>query len=359
MMREVDNDFAERVQTRALRAGHRRADVSCLVSAVGVRLCRAGVIGAFPHVNARPSEQLDRWLSEIEADLRAYKDAHPGAKVAPHAVNLIVHRTNARYEPDLDIVVAHKVPLVITCLGDPRRAIEAVHGYGGLRVLRRGQCAARAQGDRGGADGLICVGGGAGGHASNQSAFSLVREVREFWDGCLVLGGSISDGHQNPRRRGTRRRSRLYGHALSGDARVRNAQDAYKQMIVDCGVKDIIYSDRFSGVFANFLLPSITRYGIDPETLPEEIPGHERACGFRGAHLERHLERGPRHRHHSRRAERRRARRPAGGRVSRRMRGAGEPGTGGLLMQHTFVIADVEHEALAIAPRRRLRAARR
>ena len=95
-------------------------------------LCRAGVIGAFPHVNARPSEQLDRWLSEIEADLRAYKDAHPGAKVAPHAVNLIVHRTNARYEPDLDIVVAHKVPLVITCLGDPRRTIEAVHGYGGL-----------------------------------------------------------------------------------------------------------------------------------------------------------------------------------------------------------------------------------
>ena len=144
-------------------------------------LCRAGVIGAFPHVNARPSEQLDRWLSEIEADLRAYKDAHPGAKVAPHAVNLIVHRTNARYEPDLDIVVAHKVPLVITCLGDPRRTIEAVHGYGGLVFCDVVNALHARKAIEGGADGLICVGGGAGGHASNQSAFSLVREVREFW----------------------------------------------------------------------------------------------------------------------------------------------------------------------------------
>ncbi|MGC1351619.1 MAG: nitronate monooxygenase, partial [Xanthobacteraceae bacterium] len=95
-------------------------------------LCRAGVIGAFPHVNARPSKELDRWLTDIEADLRAHKKAHPAAKVAPHAVNLIVHRTNTRYEPDLEIVASHKVPLVITCLGDPRRAIEAVHGYGGI-----------------------------------------------------------------------------------------------------------------------------------------------------------------------------------------------------------------------------------
>ena len=234
-------------------------------------LCRAGVIGAFPHVNARPSEQLDRWLSEIEADLRAYKDAHPGAKVAPHAVNLIVHRTNARYEPDLDIVVAHKVPLVITCLGDPRRTIEAVHGYCGLVFCDVVNALHARKAIEGGADGLICVGGGAGGHASNQSAFSLVREVREFWDGCLVLGGSISDGYQI-------RAAEVLGADLAYmgtrflATRESNAQDAYKQMIVDCGVKDIIYSDRFSGVFANFLLPSITRYGIDPETLPKKSP---------------------------------------------------------------------------------------
>lgn len=123
----------------------------------------------------------------------------------------------------------------------------------------------------GGADGLICVGGGAGGHASNQSAFSLVREVREFWDGCLVLGGSISDGYQI-------RAAEVLGADLAYmgtrflATRESNAQDAYKQMIVDCGVKDIVYSDRFSGVFANFLLPSITRYGIDPETLPKKSP---------------------------------------------------------------------------------------
>jgi nitronate monooxygenase len=234
-------------------------------------LCRAGVIGAFPHVNARPSEQLDRWLSEIEADLFAYKDAHPGAKVGPHAVNLIVHRTNARYEPDLEIVVAHKVPLVITCLGDPRRTIEAVHGYGGLVFCDVVNALHALKAIEGGADGLICVGGGAGGHASNQSAFSLVREVREFWDGCLVLGGSISDGYQV-------RAAEVLGADLAYmgtrflATRESNAQDAYKQMIVDCGVKDIIYSDRFSGVFANFLLPSITRYGIDPETLPKKSP---------------------------------------------------------------------------------------
>ncbi len=195
----------------------------------------------------------------------------PSAKVAPHAVNLIVHRTNARYEPDLEIVVAHKVPLVITCLGDPRRTIEAVHGYGGIVFCDVVNALHASKAIEGGADGLICVGGGAGGHASNQSGFSLVREVREFWDGCLVLGGSISDGHQI-------RAAEVLGADLAYmgtrflATRESNAQDAYKQMIVDCSVKDIIYSDRFSGVFANFLLPSITRYGIDPEQLPKKSP---------------------------------------------------------------------------------------
>jgi nitronate monooxygenase len=234
-------------------------------------LCCAGVVGAFPHVNARPSEQFDQWLTEIEADLRAFKKAHPDAKVAPHAVNLIVHRTNPRCESDLDIIVAHKVPIVITCLGDPRRAIEAVHGYGGIVFCDVINALHARKAIESGADGLICVGGGAGGHASSQSAFSLVREVREFWNGCLVLGGSISDGHQI-------RAAEVLGADLAYmgtrfiATRESQAQEAYKQMIVDCSVKDIIYSDRFSGVFANFLLPSITRYGIDPATLPKKSP---------------------------------------------------------------------------------------
>ncbi len=234
-------------------------------------LCKAGVVGAFPHVNARPSEQLDAWLTDIQADLRAYKLAHPQAVVAPLCVNLIVHRTNPRYEPDLEIVVRHKVPLVITCLGNPERAIAAVHAYGGTVLCDVINATHARKAIAAGADGLICVGGGAGGHASNQSAFSLVREVREFFDGCLVLGGSISDGYQV-------RAAEVLGADLAymGTRFIAtaesNAQAAYKQMIVDCGVQDLIYSDRFSGVFANFLLPSITRYGIDPATLPPKRP---------------------------------------------------------------------------------------
>ena len=212
-------------------------------------LCCAGVVGAFPHVNARPSAQFDQWLTEIETDLRACKSAHPNAKVAPHAVNLIVHRTNPRYEPDLDIIVAHKVPIVITCLGDPRRTVEAVHGYGGIVFCDVINALHARKAIESGADGLM----------------------REFWNGCLVLGGSISDGHQI-------RAAEVLGADLAYmgtrfiATRESQAQDAYKQMIVDCSVKDIIYSDRFSGVFANFLLPSITRYGIDPETLPKKAP---------------------------------------------------------------------------------------
>ena len=234
-------------------------------------LCKAGVVGAFPHVNARPSEQLDAWLTDIQADLRAYKLAHPQAVVAPVCVNLIVHRTNPRYEPDLEIVVRHQVPLVITCLGNPEHAIAAVHAYGGTVLCDVINATHARKAIAAGADGLICVGGGAGGHASNQSAFSLVREVREFFDGCLVLGGSISDGYQV-------RAAEVLGADLAymGTRFIAtaesNAQEAYKQMIVDCGVQDLIYSDRFSGVFANFLLPSITRYGIDPEKLPPKRP---------------------------------------------------------------------------------------
>ena len=234
-------------------------------------LCKAGVIGAFPHVNARPSAQLDAWLTAIEADLAAHKAAHPDAIVAPVCVNLIVHRTNPRFEPDLEIVAHHKVPLVITCLGNPQAAIERVHGYGGLVFCDVINATHARKAIAAGADGLICVGGGAGGHGSNQSAFSLVREVREFWDGCLVLGGSISDGFQV-------RAAEVLGADLAYmgtrfiATRESNAQDAYKQMLVDCTVQDLIYSDRFSGVFANFLLPSITRYGIDPEKLPKKSP---------------------------------------------------------------------------------------
>lgn len=234
--------------------------------------CKAGVVGTFPHVNARSSKQFDQWLTEIESVLAGHHAATPSAAVmAPYGVNLIVHRTNARFEPDLAIVVRHRVPVVITCLGHPGKVVEAVHAYGGLVFCDvTGAAHARKSMDAG-VDGLICVGAGAGGHASNQSAFSLVREVREFWDGCLILGGGINDGFQI-----------RAAEALGADlvymgtrflaTQESNAQQEFKQMVVDSGVSDLIYTDRLSGVHANFLKPSLDRFGIDVTILPAKSP---------------------------------------------------------------------------------------
>lgn len=234
-------------------------------------LCQAGVVGTFPHVNARPSAQFDAWLTELETDLAAYKLANPQATVAPYGVNLVVHRTNARFEPDLEIVVQHKVPLVLTSLGHPGRVVEAVHAYGGLVFCDVTSAAHARKAMASGVDGLICIGGGAGGHASTQSAFSLVAEIREFWDGCLVLGGAIGDGRQV-----------RAAEALGADlayigtrflaSKESNAQDEYKRMIVDGGVDDLVYTDRLSGIGCNWLRPSLARHGIVPEEMPLKAP---------------------------------------------------------------------------------------
>jgi nitronate monooxygenase len=233
--------------------------------------CKAGVVGTFPHVNARSSAQFDQWLTDIETELASYRAAMPTAVVAPYGVNLIVHRTNARFEPDLDIVVAHRVPFVITCLGHPGKVVEAVHAYGGTVFCDVTSADHARKSMDAGVDGLICVGAGAGGHASSQSAFSLVREIREFWDGCLVLGGGINDGHQI-----------RAAEALGADlvymgtrfiaTQESHAQDEFKRMVIDSGVADLVYTDRLSGVHANFLKPSLERFGIDVATLPPKTP---------------------------------------------------------------------------------------
>ena len=234
-------------------------------------LCLAGVVGTFPHVNARPSSQLDAWLGALRRDLDAHTAAHPDALVAPFGVNLVCHPSNPRFRPDLDIVVQHRVPLVLTSLGHPRPVVEAVHAYGGLVFSDIVRTDHARKAIEAGVDGLICVGGGAGGHASDQSAFSLVHEVRRFWSGCLVLGGGINDGHQIRAAEtlgadlayiGTRFNATLESHA----------DPAFKQMIVDSGVHDLVYTDRFTGVPANFLRPSITRFGIDVAKLPPKRP---------------------------------------------------------------------------------------
>ena len=234
-------------------------------------LCKAGVVGTFPHVNARPSQQLDDWLRQISADLAAHRAAHPQALVAPHGVNLVVHKSNPRFEPDLDLVVKHRVPFVITCLGHPGRVVEAVHAYGGTVFCDVTSAEHARKSADAGVDGLICVGAGAGGHASAQSSFSLVREIRRFWNGCLVLGGAIGDGWQV-------RAAEVLGADLAYigtrflATQESNAQADYKQMLVDSTVADLIYTDRLSGVHANFLLPSLQRYGIDVSQLPPKRP---------------------------------------------------------------------------------------
>jgi nitronate monooxygenase len=233
--------------------------------------CKAGVAGTFPHVNARTSAQFDEWLTTIDEDLSACRAANPSAVVAPHGVNLIVHRTNDRLEPDLEIVVRHRVPLVITCLGHPGKVVQAVHAYRGTVLCDVTSAAHARKSIDAGVDGLICVGAGAGGHASSQSTFTLAREIREFWDGCLVLGGGINDGWQI-----------RAAEALGADlvymgtrflaTQESSAQDEFKRMVVDCGVADLVYTDRLSGVHANFLKPSLERWGIDVATMPAKPP---------------------------------------------------------------------------------------
>lgn len=234
-------------------------------------LCKAGVVGTFPHVNARPTAQFDAWLTELGQNLKTFRANHPGLPVAPFGVNLIVHRTNARFEPDLEVIVQHRVPFVITCLGHPGKVVDAVHAYGGTVFCDVTNAEHARKSIDAGVDGLITVGAGAGGHASAQSGITLAREIREFWNGCLVVGGGISDGHQ-VRAMETLGADLAYVGTRFIATQESHAQPEYKQMIVDAGIRDIIYTDRFSGVHANFLLPSITRFGIDPRTLPEKSP---------------------------------------------------------------------------------------
>lgn len=233
--------------------------------------CKAGIVGTFPHVNARTSGQFDQWLTDIETGLAAHGAANPSAVVAPYGVNLIVHRTNVRFEPDLALVVKHRVPFVITCLGHPGKVVEAVHAYGGTVFCDVTSAAHARKSVDAGVDGLICVGAGAGGHASNQSAFSLVREIREFWDGCLVLGGGINDGRQI-RAAEVLGADLVYMGTRFIATQESNAQQEFKQMVIDSAVSDLVYTDRLSGVHANFLKPSLEKWGIDVATLPPKTP---------------------------------------------------------------------------------------
>jgi nitronate monooxygenase len=229
--------------------------------------CTAGIVGSFPALNARPAEELDRWLTQIGGALDSYQAANPGARVAPFAVNQIVHQSNDRLAHDVELCVKHRVPIVITSLRAPDEVVPAIHSYGGVVFhdvinVRHAKKALDA-----GVDGLILVCAGAGGHAGTLSPFALVAEVRRFFQGPLILSGAITRGEQVVAARAMGADLAYIGTRFIATAEA-HAPEAYKRMIVESSAADIVYTDYFSGVLGNYLKGSIMAAGLDPENLP-------------------------------------------------------------------------------------------
>lgn len=244
--------------------------------------CQAGIIGSFPSLNARPAALLDDWLTDLNESNAKYADANPEATVAPFAVNLIVHRSNDRLAQDLATIVKHRAPIVITSLGAREEVNDAVHSYGGivLHDVIHDRFARKAI--EKGADGLIAVAAGAGGHAGTQSPFALVQEIRQWFDGPLILSGAITHG-----------RSILAALAAGADmayvgsaflaAQEANISFEYREMVLESTASDVVYSNYFTGIHGNYLRGSIEAAGLDPENLPNADPS---AMSFRsrGSH---------------------------------------------------------------------------
>ena len=234
--------------------------------------CKAGIIGSMPALNARPASQLDEWLHEIEEELAAWNRANPDRPAAPYAINQIVHRTNTRLEEDLAVCAQHKVPVIISSLGAREDVNQAVHGWGGvvLHDVIDNKFAHKAI--EKGADGLIAVASGAGGHAGRWSPFALMQEIRAWFTGPVALSGAIASGS-----------SILAARAMGADfayigspfiaTHEANAAAGYKQAIVESGAADIIYSNLFTGVHGNYLRSSIVAAGLDPDNLPTSEDG--------------------------------------------------------------------------------------
>ena len=233
--------------------------------------CTAGVIGAFPALNARPESQLDEWLAEITEGLAAHDARHPERPAAPFAVNQIVHASNKRLEHDLMMCVKYKVPVVISSLGAVPEVNAAVHSYGGIVLhdvinVRHAQSAIRK-----GADGLIAVATGAGGHAGTLSPFALVQEIRQWFDGPLLLAGAIATGDAILAAQAMGADMAYIGSPFIATAEAR-ASDAYKQAIAEAAAGDIVYSNYFTGIHGNYLRPSVIAAGLDPDNLPIADP---------------------------------------------------------------------------------------
>jgi nitronate monooxygenase len=228
--------------------------------------CTAGIVGSFPSLNARPAEQLDEWLHEITEALSAWDREHPEKPAAPFAVNQIVHRSNDRFEHDMEVCAKWKVPIVITSLGARVELNEAVHSWGGITLhdIIDNRFARKAI--EKGADGVIAVAAGAGGHAGRWSPFALIQEIRQWFDGPLILSGAIANGGSVLAAQAAGADLAYVGSAFIATEEA-NAPDGYKQAIIDSGAADIVYSDLFTGVHGNYLRSSIVNAGLDPDNL--------------------------------------------------------------------------------------------
>jgi len=233
--------------------------------------CKAGIVGSFPALNARPEPVLDQWLQRINDELDRHNQENPDSPAAPYAVNQIVHGSNARLEYDMEMCVKYKAPIVITSLGAKEWVNEAVHSYGGITLhdIINNRFAKKAI--EKGADGLIAVASGAGGHAGTQSPFALIQEIREWFEGPLILSGAIATGDAVLAAQAMGADLGYIGSAFIATDEA-NADQGYKQAIVDCGADDIIYSNLFTGVHGNYLRPSIESAGLDPDNLPVSDP---------------------------------------------------------------------------------------
>ena len=233
--------------------------------------CKAGIVGSFPSLNARPGPVLDEWLDRITTELAEHDARNPDRPAAPFAVNQIVHKSNDRLDHDVELCVKYKVPVIITSLGARPELNDAIHSYGGVVLHDIIDVRFAKKALEKGADGLIAVCAGAGGHAGRLSPFALIQEIRQFFDGPLALSGSIANG-------GAVAASLAMGADLAyiGSAFIAtkeaNADERYKQMIVDSSAGDIVYSNLFTGVHGNYLKPSIEAAGLDPDNLPESDP---------------------------------------------------------------------------------------
>jgi len=231
--------------------------------------CKAGIVGSFPALNARPSEMLDVWLTDLQAELAAFQVQHPGQRVGPIAVNQIVHQSNDGLAHDVEVCVKHQIPIIISSLrAPPKEMLDAIHSYGGIVLhdvisIRHAEKSLEA-----GVDGLILVASGAGGHAGTLSPFALVGEVRQFFSGPVALSGSIATGD-----------AVLAAQAMGADfayigsrwlaTQESNVSDGYREAIVESAAADIVYSNLFTGVHANYLKKSIVAAGLDPDALPQ------------------------------------------------------------------------------------------